>query len=289
MKSRNILLLVVVVLLWGSNYSLVKVGLGFVSPSTLLLQRFLISLAVLFPLFLVLHKKLPRDIRTLARLAIYGVLYTSVNTAQLVGMVGESSGISAVITYTQPLFVLAMAAPFLNEGITTNKILGGAIGFMGVAILFLNQMSSFTLMPSFVLLLTALIWAISVIFYKKFLGLADPFVAVFLQMIIGSILFIGLDLGTGSLAFPSNTEYVGIVLYSSIAGLAIANVIWLHLLREEEATTLSTSVLLVPAVALLFGWHFLGENLGLESLLGSALTLGGVFLTNLNRNRSQAG
>jgi O-acetylserine/cysteine efflux transporter len=288
LKSRNVPLLIVVVLLWGSNYSLVKMGLGFVSPSTLLLERFLISLAVLFPLFLVLRKKLPRDVGTLAKLAIYGVLYTSVNAAQLVGMVGESSGISAVITYTQPLFILGMAAPFLNERITINKILGAVIGFTGVAILLINQMNSFTLESSLVLLLTAFLWAISVVFYKKFLSLADPFIAVFLQMIIGSVLFIALDLGIGSLIFPTNTEYVAIVLYSSIAGLAIANLLWLRLLREEEATTLSSSVLLVPAVALLFGLGLLGENLGFESLLGSALTLGGVFLANLSRNRSHA-
>jgi len=288
LKSRNIPFLIVVVLLWGSNYSLVKIGLSFVSPSTLLLQRFLISVAVLFPLFLLLRKKLPRDMGTLGRLAIYGVLYTSVNAAQLVGMVGESSGISAVITYTQPLFVLGMASPFLNERITTNKILGAAIGFTGVVILLINQMNSFTLESNLVLLLTALLWAISVVFYKSFLGLADPFVAVFLQMIIGSVLFIALDLGIGIFTFPANMKYVAIVLYSSIAGLAIANVLWLHLLKEEEATALSSSVLLVPAVALLFGWGLLGENLGFESFIGSALTLGGVFLANLTRNRSYA-
>jgi drug/metabolite transporter (DMT)-like permease len=203
-------------------------------------------------------------------------------------MVGESSGISAVLTYTQPLFVLGMAAPFLSERITSQKILGAAVGFTGVAILFINQMSSFTLEPSFVLLLAAFLWAISVVFYKKFLGLADPFVAVFLQIIIGSVLFIALGIGIGGLTFPANTQYVAIVLYSSLGGLAIANVLWLHLLREEEATTLSSSVLLVPAVALLFGWSLLGENLGFESLLGSALTLGGVFLANVSRNRSHA-
>jgi len=222
----------------------------------------------------------------LARLAIYGVLYTSVNATQLVGMVGESSGISAVITYTQPLFVLGMASPFLNERITVNKILGAAIGFTGIIILLINQMNSFTLESSLVLLLTALLWAISIVFYKRFLGLADPFVAVFLQIFIGSMLFIALDLGMGIFTFPVNTQYVAIVLYSSIAGLAIANVLWLHLLKEEEATTLSSSVLLVPAVALLFGWALLGEHLGFETFLGSALTLGGVFLANASRSRS---
>jgi drug/metabolite transporter (DMT)-like permease len=89
-----------------------------------------------------------------------------------------------------------------------------------------------------------------------------------------------------SLTFPTNTQYVTIVLYSSAGGFALANILWLHLLKDEEATTLSSSALLVPAVALLFGWIFLKEPFNPELLLGSALTLGGVCLANLSRNRS---
>jgi drug/metabolite transporter (DMT)-like permease len=84
-----------------------------------------------------------------------------------------------------------------------------------------------------------------------------------------------------------NTQYVAIVLYSSAGGLALGNIFWLRLLRDEEATTLSSSFLLVPAVALVFGWYFLGESLNVESFLGSALILGGVYLTNLSKNDSQ--
>jgi len=106
---------------------------------------------------------------------------------------------------------------------------------------------------------------------------------------IGSVLFTALDLGMNSLTFPTNAQYIAIVAYSSAGGLALGNVFWLHLLRDEEAITLSSSTLLVPAVALLFGWQFLGENLNLESLLGSAFTLVGVCLTNLAKNRSRTG
>jgi probable blue pigment (indigoidine) exporter len=288
LKLQNVPLLVVVVLLWGSNYSLVKIALSFASPSTVLLQRFLVSLAVMLPLFLVLRKKLPRDIGTLTKLMIYCLIYISINTAQVVGLVQGSSGIGAVITYTQPLFVLCLAAPFLEEKITTNKILGAATGFTGVTILFLNKTGSFTISSGLIMFFSAFLWAISVVYYKKFLGHADPFVAVFLQLALGSTVFIVLDLGMNSLTFPTNMQYVAIVLYSAAGGLALGNMLWLHLLRDEEATTLSSSTLLVPAVALLFGWQFLGENLNLGSFLGSALTLGGVYLANTSRNLSHA-
>lgn len=266
-----------------------KIALGFTSPSTLLLERFLISVVVLFPFFFMFRKKLPRDLGTLAKLTIYCLIYVSMNTAQIVGLVRESSGIGAVITYTQPLLVLCLASLFLNEKITANKILGVAVGFIGVVILFLNAAGSFTVGSSLIMFFAAFLWAVSVIYYKKFLNHVDPFIAVFLQLAIGSVLFTALDLGMNSLNFPTNAQYIAIVVYSSAGGLALGNVFWLHLLRDEEAITLSSSTLLVPAVALLFGWQFLGESLNLESLLGSALTLVGVCLTIFAKNRSRTG
>jgi len=102
------------------------------------------------------------------------------NTAQIVGLVRESSGIGAVITYTQPLLVLCLASLFLNEKITGNKILGVAVGFTGVVILFLNTAGSFTLGSGLIMFFAAFLWTVSVIYYKKLLNHVDPFVAVFL-------------------------------------------------------------------------------------------------------------
>jgi drug/metabolite transporter (DMT)-like permease len=286
LKFRNVPLFIALVVLWGSNYSVMKVALGFASPSTFLFQQFVISAVVLIPVFLLLWEKFPRDIRTVGGLAVYGLIYTAVNVGQDFGLAGEGSGLSAVIIYTQPLFVLCLAAPFLKEKITDTKILGAVMGFTGVAILFLSKAGSFSLGSGLILFLTAFLWGVSVIYYKKFLCHADPFIAVFLQMVIGTVLLAALDWGMSGLTFPVNTQYVILILYSAAGALALGNVLWLRLLSDEEATTLSSSALLVPAVALLFGWLFLNENFNIESLMGSALTLAGVYLANRAANHS---
>ena len=56
--------------------------------------------------------------------------------AQTVGLAGESSGIDAVVTYSQPLFVFCLAVPFLGERIVLNRTIGTLIGFLGVVMLF---------------------------------------------------------------------------------------------------------------------------------------------------------
>jgi drug/metabolite transporter (DMT)-like permease len=42
---------------------------------------------------------------------------------------------------------------------------------------------------------------------------------------------------------------------------------------------------MVPLIALFFGWLFLGENITIESILGSALVLIGVFLVNIKNHK----
>jgi len=97
-----------------------------------------------------------------------------------------------------------------------------------------------------------------------------------------------LGFGTGGFVGSADMTYVGLLIVSSPGALAAGNVVWLYLLKREEATTLSGSSLIIPAVALLFGWWILGESLDSVSVLGCALTLVGVCLVNLRRKNSAA-
>jgi len=260
-----------------------KMGLSFVSPVAFVLHRFILSAAVLLPLFLVLRGKLPRDSQTLFRLVVLCLIFVSIIMLQALGLVNGNSGISAVLTYTQPLFVFCLAIPILREQVTVAKLLGVAIGFTGVVVLSLGRTASFTLDSVLILLLSALAWAASVLYYKKYLSHVDSFVTHFLQLAVGTAPLILWSLAANSFAFPVDAVYMGILFYSSAGALAIGNVIYFFLLKQEEATSLTGSTLIIPTVALLFGWLLLGESPNPESLLGAVLTLGGVYLVNVKR------
>jgi drug/metabolite transporter (DMT)-like permease len=126
------------------------------------------------------------------------------------------------------------------------------------------------------------------VFYKKFLTQVDPFVTHFMQLAVGSVFLCGWVFGTGGFVVIGNMTYVGWLVVSSLGALAAGNIVWLYLLKREEATTLSGSSLVIPAVALLFGWWILGESLDSVSVLGCALTLVGVCLVNLRRKNGAA-
>lgn len=275
------------VVLWGSNWSLMKIGLRSVPPIPFALQRFAISAVAMLPAFIMLRRRMPRDKRTLAGLMLLCLLFVLIIMSQAIGLTQESSGLGAVLTYTQPLFVYCLAVPLLEERITITKIAGIVVGFGGVLVLFLNKTGSVTFYSALIMLFAAFLWALSVMYYKKYLNHVDPFVTHFLQLAFGVLPLTILSVTAGNFVFPMDATYVWLVLYSSVGALAIGNVIWFFLLKEEEATTLSGSSLIIPVVAMFFGWQLLGEGLGVESLFGSTLTLIGVGLINLKRRNAK--
>lgn len=281
LKLRNWLLFLFVVLLWGSNWSIMKISLGFVAPITLVLHQFIISTIVLSPVIFVSWRKIPRDRNTLGKLLFYSLIVAFQIIAQRVGLSSESSGIGAVFTYTFPLFVCCFATLLLGEKVTATKFFGIMMGFMGVFVLLVAKTSSFMSSSSLILIFGAFLWALTVLYYKKFLTHVDPIITVLFQLPTGILPAAILSLFTNSFVLETRTTYVLTTLYSSIGALVIGGVTWLFLLKEEEANVLSGSSFIVPVVALLFGWGLLGEPIYIESALGSALVLAGLYLVNL--------
>jgi len=77
------------------------------------------------------------------------------------------------------------------------------------------------------------------------------------------------------------------VIYETIAVSAIGSTLWLYLTKKEGATVVSGSSLIIPLLAMLFGWALLSESIYTESIAGSALILVGVVLVNTRREKEK--
>ncbi len=281
-RLRNWLIFMSVVFIWGSNWSVMKTALSFVGPLNIVFQRLLFSSIVLFPFLFLSSFRIPKDKNTLRRLFILSIINICIAISTHTGLVHEKSGIGAVLTYTQPLFVFCLAVPFLKEKPSSGRILGILFGFSGVIILFLRKELSFSnfTYQSFLMIIGAFLWAVSIIYYKKFLSHVNPIVTNFFQQSIGAAFVSVLSFRTEGFTFPLNINYLFLVLYMSLASSTLAMTLWVFLLREEEATVLSTASFIVPAIALILGNLILNESLGIVSILGIALILSGIYLVN---------
>ncbi len=288
MKKRSWLLFTLMVLIWGSNWSVMKIGLKFVSPLNLVMQRFLLASIALLPALALERRKLPRDRWTWIKLVLLALINAVGITSTNIGLLYEFSGLSSLLTYTQPLFVFCLAVPFLGEKVSITKALGIILGFFGVIALYVERYSSPLVFsnPILFLILGAFIWAVSVIYYKRTLTHVDPAIVNIVQFPIGTVFLLTITLMLEGLTFSGNITYIFSILYMSVFGSAIGFTIWLFLIREEEATIVSASSLIVPTIALFFGWVFLGETFGYLSLLGFLLIFIGVYLVNKPPNKS---
>jgi len=259
-----------------------KSGLSYVKPLTFVFHRFLISSLFLLPSIVLLNRKIPKKREDLVKLLLLGVTNAFGILLTSIGLAGEKSGLSAIVTYTQPLFVFCMAVPFLNEKARISKILGILIGFLGVVVISIRERMLLDGLTGSILflLLGAFLWAVSTVYYKKFLSHVEPIIVNVFQMSFGAGLLGLITMFSEELGFPASADYLMMILYASIAASAIAFTLWIHLLREEEATVLSSSSLIVPMVALFFGWLLLGETVELRSLIGAVLVISGVYLVN---------
>ena len=281
MKKRGLLLFVIVVLAWGFNWTVMKIGLRFVSPLNLVSQRLLFASIALSPILAVEKRKLPKDGATWLKLISISVVNAACMASTHVGLLYEPSGLSSILTYTQPLFVFCLAALFLGEKVTLARILGIVFGFLGVVAIYMGRLNQVRLSSaSLFLILGAFLWAVTIIFYKKFLAYVNPEIVNVMQFPVGAAFLILLTSMLDKLTFSTNMVYVLSVLYTAIVGSAVASTIWLYLIKIEEAIVVSTSSLAVPAVALIFGSIFLGEVIEYNSLLGFILISAGIYFVN---------
>jgi len=281
-RLRNWLLFLSVVLIWASNWAVMKIGLKYVSPLNFVLDRFLLSSLALSPLLIFLRERIPHDKETLVKLFLLGVINAVCVASTNIGLVYEKSGISAILTYTQPLFVFCFALSFLKEKAGISKLLGVFIGFSGVVALSIGESNPAESLsyPVFFLLMGAFLWAVTIVYYKKLLSHVDPVVTNAVQLTASAILLAPLASAFEGLSFPLTHLYILIILYTSVFASAIGLTLWVFLLREEDATVLSSSSFMIPIVALFFGWLLIGENVELKSLLSIGLVASGVYLVN---------
>jgi drug/metabolite transporter (DMT)-like permease len=287
--SKNWVLFLFVVFVWSSGWSVMKVALTYIGPLNFALQRFVLSAIVLSPLLVHMRKKIRIEKGALPRLLVLAAVNTSSIIPLYWGLVYEASGIGAILTYTQPLFVFCLCVLFLRLEAKPVRLLGALVGFSGVIVLSVERAGSVQASANIgdvLLLLGAFLWAVAIVYYKKSLSDVDPVLASVIQQALGAVIIIPLALGLEGFSFPLAPSYLTMVLYLGIFNSGIAVFLWLLMIREEDVTVLALSCFLIPMFAVFIGWLFLAENFQPISFVGMGMILVGLYLTNKSGSSS---
>jgi len=268
-------------LIWGASFMLIKIADRELAPATLILGR-LGSAALVLAVVAVVRLG-PR--RTLAELrAAWGwlVVVALVNTALPFWLLswGETridSGLASIIQGAVPIFNALIAFGFFREmRVTGLRLVGLGIGFTGVALLVGAQPHG-KVLAAFAVVGMALCYAIGSLLAGRHLQQTPPLVVALASSGVSALA----ALPAGAVQAPHHVwkgETIAAILVLGIVGTAFAYLLFFALIRDAGAPYATLVTYLVPPVALVYGAVFLGERFGPAAFAALGLVLAGVAL-----------
>jgi drug/metabolite transporter (DMT)-like permease len=288
----TILVWLILCLIWGTTWIFIKFGLRDLPPIGFAASRFLLSVFLLFGVIKILKLPLPRTAREWRLIAFTGFLQFSLNYSSVFWSEQFiSSGLAAVLQAMITVFGLLLAWIFLpNERITRLKVAAVAVGVVGVAVVFYDQLhveSTMAFAGCAAIVAGAYAAAQASILVKARAGHMHPASLVFGQMLCGlpAIVLYSLVFEGSPLDYRWTWRAVACIIYLSIFGTIMAFWLYYWLLGRIESTKAMMTSLVTPLLAVIIGSAFLGERLPPQTLFGGFLIIVSIGLIVLRRKQ----
>lgn len=265
--------------LWSSAYVGIRAATRTIPPGALALGRLTIG-SVLLGLLLWRRGTLRPTRREVGLLLVAGLLWfglynVALNTAERV----VDAGTAAMVVNIAPLMIMALAALFLRERLTSGLLAGGAVAFAGVIVIGLATMSGNA--PLWGVLLCVVATASSaggVVAQKPVLARLSALQVTWTCCAIGALCCLPYApslVQAVRTAPPSDLAWMG---YLGVFPTSVAFTTWAYALARGTASRLAATAYLVPPITIVMSWLILGEVPKLVAVLGGALCLVGVVL-----------
>jgi drug/metabolite transporter (DMT)-like permease len=277
------------VVLWASAFVAIRYADRELSPGALALGRLLVGSLALGLLVLIRREPLPGR-RQLAGIAVCGVLWFGLyNVALNAAETRIDAGTAAMLVNVGPILIAIFAGVILHEGFPSRLFAGCLVSFAGAVVIGLatSKHGLHEILGALLCLVAAFAYAGGVVAQKPVLRHASPLMVTWLACTIGAVSCLPYA-GTlvRQLGHAGNSTVVW-TIYLGVAPTAFGFVTWAYALARTTAGRMGSTTYLVPPLALLFGWAFLGEVPPLLVLPGGALCLAGVALARTSGRRSR--
>ncbi|HMQ54967.1 MAG TPA: EamA family transporter [Anaerolineae bacterium] len=287
MKLKIFAWLVLLALLWGPSFLFVKVIIEEVPPLTLAAARVSLAGGLLYLVLRSQRQHLPKFGQIWGHFALTGLMLNALPYAlSSWGAQYIDSALAAILISTEPLFVIILAHFYTRDDrLTLNKAIGVLIGFGGASLLFAPASLAglqATMLGLIAVVLTALSYAVGVVYAKQQLSGLPALVTPTAQLLTASVYLLPLALIAEqpyTLSMPSWPALSSLLALAVIC-TALTFVLYFRIMDQASATHLSLVTYLVPIVGVLLGVMVLGEQPGWNAYAGCALILFGVMVVN---------
>ena len=285
--NKAYIALAIVSFFWGTTYIASRVGAQHMPGFYMAGLRQFLSGLILTVFFLAKGYKLP-DWDSIKKISVQGIFLLCIANGLLTWAVEYiSGGLAAIIAALVPLFI-ALFSVWLSKGAKISRwmIIGLIIGFAGVVTIFYDYAteikSSSFLFGVGLALISVVSWSFGTVYSSKQKNSTSILFSVGLQMLIAGVIMLIVCGITG--------KYVNIVsageaswealLYLIFFGSLLAYSAYVFAISKLPPTLVSIYAYINPIVAVLLGWLLLSEKMNVNMIIGTLITLGGVYIVN---------
>ena len=281
MRPRDLCLALLVIVVWGLNFAVIKVGLNGVPPMLLGALRYLLAA---FPaLLFVRPPKVPLRLYLLYGMTMavgqFALLFTAIH-------IGMSSGLASLVLQSQSFFTLLLAAWWLRESWHGNQMAGLILAGAGLVLIGSAHGASMPLAGFGLTVAAAALWGCGNIATRAVgrYGPMNQFAFIVWSSLVAPLPFLALavwmDGASAVLAAVQNLSLTSLAAVGYIAWVStlLGFGLWTFLMSRYPVNRVAPFTLLVPVVGLTTGWWVFGEQLLPVHFAGAGLLMAGLLV-----------
>ncbi|MEZ2738828.1 DMT family transporter [Comamonas jiangduensis] len=262
---RQLVLLVLLTLIWGVNWPVMKLGVTHFPPLSFRALAMWLGVLVVWAVLRVQRQPLrvPRgEWRTLGLLALFNMVIW--NSLVIVAIPLVSSGRAAILGYTMPIFSAVLGSLIWHDRLSLRAWGGVGAAFVGVMLLLWHELGALGSNPSgpLLILLAALCWAVGTQMMRRAPMQTPLLVMAFWMMLITAlVLTVAAVALEHALWHAPDAVALGTILFNGLLVVGFAQVVWFVLARGLPPVASTLSVMFIPVLGVFTGAWWLGEVL----------------------------
>ena len=292
-KNTAEFILILVTLIWGATFVIIKVALNDISPMTFVATRFSIAAIVLFPFFIKIRKRFNWDLTVSG--ILLGVMFFLGFATQTIGLKYTSATKSGFITGTFVIFTPIFQLLFEKKKPSKGNLIGVVLVLAGL--IFLSSKGSSILdifheigegfnIGDFFTLLCAIFFAMYLVYLDILTKKFEFFPLVILQVgstaVLGIIFAIVLSiLGVETIKLSLSKNLIFALLYTSILATVVSTTLQTKYQKYLTPTKVGIILSFEPIFSAVTAFIILNEIISRFSFLGGLFIFTGLLVAEL--------
>jgi drug/metabolite transporter (DMT)-like permease len=285
MKLKSALMLSSVVFLWGSSFTLLKLGLEEIPPVTLAFLRFLVALPFVVAFTYSQDKNafggdILKEWKIFSALGFAGV--TLYHVFQNFGLQLTTASNSSLIISANPVFIVLLAHFYLKERMTWKRVFGVAFAFSGVVLIIRPvewSLDPIRIVGDLLSLGSAISWAFYSVAGRDVLSNYGANRVTMFSLIFGTLFLFPSTFLLEQPVLPRSLRSWFLLLVLSLFCSGLAYLFWSKALEDVSATKAGVFLFFLPVISVFVAHLVLSESLDVFLAIGALLVILGVVLT----------